>query len=218
MTIVPDAPAAIFYPESDGKPMADNTKQFEAIVMIQGGIDALFRHDPDVFVAGDLFWYPVEGHPEIVVAPDALVVFGRPKGHRGSYRQWQEGGIAPQVVFETLSPSNRVSEMLRKHRFYERHGVEEYYIYNPDTGALDGWLRGPLGLEELAEMRGWVSPRLGVSFDLDGIDLVLRSPDGARFLTYLELSASADAERQRADDLGRELARLRALLGERPEV
>ena len=73
----------------------------------QGGLDALFRDDPDVFVAGDLLWYPVEGDPKTRIAPDAMVVFGRPKGYRGSYKQWDEGGIAPQVVFEVLSPGNR---------------------------------------------------------------------------------------------------------------
>ena len=34
---------------------------------IQGGLDALFRDNPQVFVAGDLLWYPVEGHPEIIL-------------------------------------------------------------------------------------------------------------------------------------------------------
>lgn len=51
---------AIVYPESDGQPMADNTKQFEYIVTIKGGLDALFRERDDVCVAGDLLWYPVE--------------------------------------------------------------------------------------------------------------------------------------------------------------
>ena len=51
----------VVYPESDGQPMAENTLQFRYIVMIQGGLEALFREDPNVFVAGDLFWYPVEG-------------------------------------------------------------------------------------------------------------------------------------------------------------
>ncbi len=32
-----------------------------------------------------------------------MVVFGRPKGDRGSYKQWLENQIAPQVVFEILS-------------------------------------------------------------------------------------------------------------------
>ena len=83
------------YPQSDGQPMADNTKRFRWIVTIQGGLDALFRADPQVFVAGDLLWYSVERHPEMCMALDVLIAFGRPKGDRGSYLQWEEEGIAP---------------------------------------------------------------------------------------------------------------------------
>ena len=72
---------------------------------------------------------------------DAMVAFGRPKGRRGSYKQWEEGNIAPQVVFETLSPGNRPDEMERKFKFYEQYGVEEYYIYDPDDGTFEAWLR-----------------------------------------------------------------------------
>src|SRR3982750_326351 len=113
----------VVYPESDGRPMADNTRQFEYIVTIKGGLDALFRDDPNVFVAGDLLWYPVEGDNTTRAAPDAMVVIGRPKGYRGSYQQWREDGIAPQVVFEVLSPGNRPMEMVRKHEFYQPYGV-----------------------------------------------------------------------------------------------
>src|SRR5262245_45803750 len=98
---------AIVYPDSDGKPMADNALQFRWIVTIKEGLDRVFSDRSDIFVAGDLLWYPVEGHPEICQAPDALVAFGRPRGDRGSYKQWEEGGVAPQVVFEVLSPNNR---------------------------------------------------------------------------------------------------------------
>jgi hypothetical protein len=44
-----------------------------------GGLDAWFRHDPQVFVAGDLLWYPVEGNNRLSTAPDVMVAFGRPK-------------------------------------------------------------------------------------------------------------------------------------------
>src|SRR4051795_2534945 len=116
----------IDYPDSDGLPMSDNTLQFQWITTLVGGLEALFRDDPNVFVAGDLLWYPVEGDNVTRSAPDAMVAFGRPKGYRGSYKQWVEGGIAPQVVFEILSPGNRAGRMVRKFRFYERFGVEEY--------------------------------------------------------------------------------------------
>ena len=122
MTIAKDR--VIIYPDSDSKPMADNTLQFRWIVLVKENLECVFRVAPDVFVAGDLLWYPVEGHPEIRVAPDAMVVFGRPKGERGSYRQWQEDHIPPQVVFEILSPGNTIKEMAKKLVFYERYGVE----------------------------------------------------------------------------------------------
>jgi Uma2 family endonuclease len=131
----------IDYADSDGSPMADNTLQYEWIVTIKGGLDAIFVDDPNVFVAGDLLWYPVKGEPTIRSAPDAMVAFGRPKGYRGSYKQWEEEDVPPQVVFEVLSPGNRPREMIRKFQFYEQYGVEEYYIYDPDHGNLDGWRR-----------------------------------------------------------------------------
>ena len=83
--MVAQHPAKVYYADSDGKPMADNTKQFRWIVTIKENIDLLFAADPNVFVAGDLLWYPVEGDNTIRNAPDAMVVFGRPKGDRGSY-------------------------------------------------------------------------------------------------------------------------------------
>lgn len=176
--------------------MADNTLQFRWIVTLQGGLDALFRNDPNVFVAGDLLWYPVEGESAIRVAGDAMVVFGRPKGDRGSYQQWLEDGIAPQVIFEVISPGNRLGEMLRKLRFYERYGVEEYYVYDPDRGELSGWIRAGAVLQELPNMPGWVSPRLGVRFELVEGELKLYGPDNQPFATYVELVEQRDKERQ----------------------
>ncbi len=115
MTIQTARPEVV-YPGSDGKPMADNTLQYEWIVTIKGGLDVLFRNDPDVFVAGDLLWYSIQGDNRTRLAPDALVAFGRPKGYRGSYQQWQEDGIAPQVVFEVVSPGNSRAEYDRVYR------------------------------------------------------------------------------------------------------
>lgn len=89
----------ISYPESDGQPMAGDTIQFRGIVTIQGNLDAIFQDDPSVFAAGDLLWYPVEEDNKIRTAPDAMVVFGRPKGDRGSYLQWCEYNFQPTSCF-----------------------------------------------------------------------------------------------------------------------
>jgi Uma2 family endonuclease len=187
------------YPDSDGQPMSDNTVQFRWIQTLQGGLDALFRDDPRVFVAGDLLWYPVEGKNTVRNAPDVMVVFGRPKGDRGSYRQWEEDGVAPQVVFEIISPGNRAGEIVHKFRFYERYGVEEFYLYDPDVAGLTGWTRQGDTLEEIAEPDGWTSPRLGVRFDLSTGELRVLRPDGRPLASYVELAEESERERQRAE-------------------
>lgn len=128
----------LIYPESDGQPMSDNTKQFRWIATIKEGLEWLFQDDPNVFVAGDLLWYPTQGNNVTRAAPDAMVAFGRPKGDRGSYQQWKEGNIAPQVVFEVRLPGNSQTELDKKLVFYDRYGVEEYYLYDPDKCDLSG--------------------------------------------------------------------------------
>ena len=204
----PDASAKIDYPDSDGQPMADNTKQFRWNVVIKENLELLYVADPQVFVAGDLQWYSVEGDNTIRQAPDAMVVVGRPKGDRGSYRQWQEDNIAPQVVFEILSPGNRVGEMLRKLGFYDRHGVEEYYIYDSDRLELTGLLRGEQGLEVIEAINGWVSPRLQIRFQITDQGLEIYRPDGQRFLTYSELGLELEQERSRVQALESKLREL----------
>jgi Uma2 family endonuclease len=214
--ITPARRSEIEYPDNDGQPMSDNTLQFQWIVTVKEGLEAVFRNNPEVFVAGDLLWYPVQGKPKIRTAPDAMVAFGRPKGYRGSYKQWEEGGIAPQVVFEVLSPGNRPKDLVRKFRFYEQYGVEEFYIYDPEKGTLDGWRRGESGLEEIAEMSGYTSPRLGIRFEPgEGPDnLTIVGPDGRPFLTYVELFEDREAQRQRAEAESQRADRLAARLRE----
>jgi Uma2 family endonuclease len=204
--IPPEIPAPVQYPSSDGKRMAENTQQLRWITTIYGNLCALYRDDPNVFVAGDNLWYPVEGHPEICYAPDVYVVFGRPKGDRPSYKQWQENGVPLHVVFEILSPANTAEEMIEKFHFYEDHGVEEYYIYNPDTNHLYAYQRGREALVRVRNITEFRSPRLGIRFEMHDPEMVVHGPDGTPFLTFEDTAAlltqmrgEADRERQRAD-------------------
>jgi Putative restriction endonuclease len=190
-------PPVIDYPSSDGKPLADNTIQFGLIATIHGALDALL---PDAFVAADLLWYPVEGDNKCKRAPDVMVAFGRPKGDRRSYLQWKEGNIAPQVVFEIASDSNTIEELEGdKFRFYQKYGVEEYYLHDPERHTLKGWLRQGSELKPIAQMQGWVSPRLKVRFELVNGLLQLFRPDGERCATYAEIVALKRQERERAE-------------------
>ena len=205
----------IEYPDSDGQPMADNTLQFEWIVMIKGNLDLLFANDPNVFVAGDNLIYPVQSKPAICLAPDVYVAFGRNKGYRGSYKVWNEGGIFPQVVFEVLSPSNTARELKRKLNFYNEYGAEEYYILDPARVRLEGYVRGTTGgLLRIPDPIGFRSPSLGITFAMQE-EIELRGPDGRRFLTFVELgqlqertAREAAGQKRRADRLAAKLREL----------
>ncbi|MEK9511279.1 Uma2 family endonuclease [Limnospira fusiformis PMC 851.14] len=189
----------IIYPDSDGKPMAENTIQFRWIMTIYHNLAWLFALQADVFVAGDLLWYPVEGNNKIRQAPDVMVVFGVEKGDRGSYQQWKEKAIAPQVVLEILSPGNRPGELTRKLLFYEHYGVEEYYIYDPENNDLSGCIRSGDHLAMIEEMQNWVSPRLQVRFELSEETLTLYNPQGQPFSSPLEIEQQLQQERSRAE-------------------
>jgi len=211
-------PGTIVYPDSDGKPMADNTKQARWIVILFGNLCALFHKVADVFIAADLLWYPVEGEPEICCAPDVYVAFGRPKGDRGSYRQWEEGDVPVTVAFEILSPNNTPIEMIDKLEFYETHGVEEYYVYDPDTNRLLIYVRRGSVLQRVRPADHFLSPRLGIRFVLTAPEMTVYGPDGRPFLTFEELAEQrqnaerqADDFRRKSDEAERRFARLAEL-------
>jgi Uma2 family endonuclease len=192
--------------------MAENTLQYEWIVTIKGNLDILFFDRSDVFVAGDLLWYPVEGEPKIRTAPDVMVAFGRPKGYRGSYKQWEEAGIPPHVVFEILSPGNRTGEMMRKFKFYERFGVCEYYICDPELNSLVAYHRIDGELIEVDQVEDLISPRLGIRFESAGGTLRIFDPADKPFLGFSELGRLASELAEERDELAHkrdELARQR---------
>ncbi len=200
--------ADIIYPDSDGLPMSDNTKQFRWIVTIKENLELLYVQDPNVFVAGDLLWYPVEGNNTIRQAPDVMVAIGRPKGDRGSYQQWKEAGIAPQVVLEILSPGNRLGEMHKKLRFYEQYGVREYYLYDPDRFDFAGWIRNDDRLESIEQPTDWISPLLGIRFKLEATELEIYRPDGQPFSSFIDLDLRRQAAEQRSEKLAAKLREL----------
>ena len=225
----------IEYPDDDGLPMSDNSLQAHWIVNIHTNLEAIFAEDPNVLVAMNMLWYPVEGRPKIRLAPDVFVVIGRPKQYRGSYKQWMEDDTPLSVVFEILSPGNRDEAMAAKKEFYEQNGVEEYYVYDPDSHELDGLHRENERFVAVPNMNGWTSPLLGIRFDTSAGELVLFDPTGNPFRDRSEailgerraqqqLEASihreassrreraakrrAETEKQRADRLAEKLRQL----------
>lgn len=206
------ATTEILYPDSDGQPMADNTKQYRWIVRLVTNLRQLLR-GRTAFVAGDLLWYPVkvDTPPAPSQAPDTMVVLGRPERDRGSYKQWEEEDIPPQVVFEIISPSNSATEISQKQSFYDHYGVLEMFFYDPDNFEFWGLTRQtrderPTLLTCLN--LPWTSPTLDVKFAMFDDGLALFYPDGERFKDPEEVFQERN---QAQKTLDRALAKLREL-------
>ena len=62
----------VIYPDSDGESIVANTKQFDWISNIFHHLRPQFDYDPNVFIARDFIWYPVENNYKIHSIPDAI--------------------------------------------------------------------------------------------------------------------------------------------------
>jgi len=93
--------------------------------------------------------------------------------------------------------------MIHKFKFYERYGVEEYYLYDPQILELTGWQRIEEELEAIEQIDGWISPRLGVRFGLSETGLEMFGPSGEPFVSFVELAQliqQAEARAQQAEE------------------
>ncbi|MGI8424624.1 MAG: Uma2 family endonuclease [Chloroflexota bacterium] len=194
-------PRPVYYPETDGKPMAESDQHRDEMLRLISTLKDAFPL-PDVYVSGNLLIYYEEGNPRASVAPDVFVVLGVPSHRRLIYKLWKEG-VPPTFVIEVTSPSTRREDQARKRALYARLGVAEYVMYDP----LAEYLRPPLQgyrLEEgdyrampVDDQSRLVSEALNLRLTLQGGALVLFNPiTGARLLSAGE---RADAEAQRAD-------------------
>jgi len=72
-------------------------------------------------------------------------------------------------------------------------------------------LRRGDNLVRIRKIDGFVSPRLGVRFDLSAPEMVVRYPDGRPFLTFPELAAQAEQARSQAEHAKQRESRLTEL-------
>jgi len=131
----------VHYPDSDGKPMAETDLHRDEMYDLIKALDRRYRDAPDVYVSGNLFLYYTKGDPRAVVAPDVFLVKGVPKRSRRIYKLWEEGR-PPSLVIELTSDSSQDEDLAKKKPCYERLGVEEYFLHDPNQDYLDPALQG----------------------------------------------------------------------------
>ncbi|MGB9774974.1 MAG: Uma2 family endonuclease [Anaerolineae bacterium] len=208
-------PLPVYYPESDGKPMAETDTHINQLIYLREALADYFRDDPNIYVAGNLFVYYVEGDPTQVVAPDVFVVKGVPKGERRIFQVWKEGK-GPDVVFELTSKKTRYEDLGTKKGLYEVLGVQEYILFDPLGEYLQPRLMmfrlTPEGYRQVEE-DPLVSQVLGLELRVEGNLLRLVDPrTGERLLTPLEAQEArrqAEMARRQAEQRAAEEAEAR---------
>ena len=119
----------VFYPSSDGKPMAENMWQADAILNARSDLGSA---RPQALVAADILMYPEEGNNRNSIAPDVLVAFGIGTHKRSSYFVWEEGK-PPDWILEVASPGTQAEDRGHKRRRYAEIGVPEYWMFDPKS-------------------------------------------------------------------------------------
>lgn len=229
MSRVISDPELDFYPSSDGEPMAETPIHVEAIMLLHQALEDFFRDRPDVFVASDIFWYWKKGSKTARISPDVMVVPGverREVYERRSFFSWVEGA-KPAVVFEMASRRTWKADLGKKFKTYEKLGVPEYFIFDPEFRYLEAPLLGfrLRGKSYRPVPAKHMESKLGFRLRVEG--WMIRLIDGrtgepiptrAEAATKARQEAErmrliASAEMRRADLLAAEVERLKRQLG-----
>ncbi|MCZ6680483.1 MAG: Uma2 family endonuclease [Candidatus Poribacteria bacterium] len=210
------ADGQVYYPESDGKPMAETDVHRDLMINFIEMLKNHFQNRSDVYVSGNLLLYYEEGNPRKSVAPDVFVVLGVEKKQRRTYLLWEEGK-GPDFVLELSSKNTYRTDLNRKKELYAQVlGVSEYFLYDPDHQYLNPVLQGYRLVDGDYVQISPVADRipsnvldLALRFKADG-ELGLYNPQTQTWLLLAE--ERAEQTEERAELAEAELARLRAEL------
>ncbi len=91
------------------------------------------------------------------VQPDVLVIL---KGNQGKLNPNGHFHGVPDLIVEVLSPGNSDHDLIKKKELYERFGVKEYWVVDPQTKEVQGfeWLAN--GYKQLFEGTGIIKTSL----------------------------------------------------------
>jgi len=191
----------IFYPESDGQPMAEtdtHRKQMNDTILT---LEKHFEGQPDVYISGNLLVYYVEGDPRKSISPDVFVVFGVEKKARNTYLVWEEANT-PDFVLEVASPSTISKDLGDKKKLYASvFGVKEYFIFDPLGEIVSSFVGFRLVDGEYREIE-FVDGRLTSSvlgLELGEVDGELRMYDTIKSEWLSTPTERADIAEERAE-------------------
>ena len=123
------------YPSEEKKKLGETDYQHIQISILEQQLRIFLSEKKDVYLASDLIVYYEEGNPNRRFAPDLMVCFDVENKKRRSYKIWEEK-IVPSVIIEVASEATWQKDVTTKRRLYEKLGVVEYYVIDPEYKYL----------------------------------------------------------------------------------
>ena len=190
----------IYYPETDGKPMAETDTHRNLLL---GMVDLLQNAFPESYVSGNICLYYEQGNPRKMISPDALLCRSQPKSEKRVYLAWKEDSQLDLVMEFSSASTKRVDHHKKKQIYAERLQVPYYLIFDPHALYLHLFEWTPHGYQVAeANAKGhWEMPLLGLEVGLElPNSLRLFNARGYPILKSVEREAKrAEAEAQRAE-------------------
>lgn len=204
----------IFYPSSDGEPVAETYIHLYALLTT---LEVLRQYltGQQATVLANQFLYYAQGFPKLRVAPDVMVIFDVAPGGRDNYKIWEESKV-PSVIFEMTSKGTQKQDIEQKKLLYEQLEIQEYWLFDPKGEWIEEKLRGYRlqgeSYQLITDSRSEpLKLRLAIEDELIGF---YREDTGEKLLIPDELAAKLQEETQRANEAEALLARYRERFGD----
>lgn len=196
----------VFYPESDGKPMAETDTHRNLLFKM---VDMLQNAFPEAYVSGNICLYYEKGNPKKMISPDSLLCRSQKREQKRVYLAWEENAQLDMVV-EHSSYSTKKEDHHKKKQIYERILKVPYYvIFDPHVIYLYVFelIDGKYQFVEANETGHYFMSDLNISIAIENSnELRLFDSAGNPIPTSSEKQAQrAELEAQRADKLQSQL-------------
>ena len=196
--------------------MGETAFHIKLIINLFQMLETYFLSKTDVCIIADMMFYYEEDNPQKCISPDVMVVKGVDNYSRRVFKLWEEN--VPEVVFEISSRKTWRDDLQKKFFLYQKLGVKEYYIFDPEYKCLPETLlayhlKGSVFKPIKVKKNRVFSPSLNLEIVDTGKTLRLYNPETHGFLpTMAELTeqvADVESLKSEVEKLKAELAKLK---------
>ena len=126
----------VFYPSTIENYMPENNIHFQLTMTLATMLQLFLLDRSGSYVFGDIMFYYERGNPTKFVAPDLMICLDKEnEPSPGVYKLWNEKSV-PAVVIELASQTTWQKDVGTKVKLYEKLGVKEYFIFDPQYNCL----------------------------------------------------------------------------------